>query len=219
MDWSQLKNVMEAGVEIGNHTHSHAYFLNEDESTRYRTFESEIKKSQEIIRKNLNTTPTLFAYPYGEFDERMKSIVKEMGFKCGAAQFSGVLHPGTDRFQIPRFPMAEGYAELKMFAEKAKMKPLVVNLGSTTSVVTDEDLKPTLSITFKPETLKVQQLQCFVQGADCISDVKLNNTDVAVTITSSKELTKRRTLYTITVPDSSGNWHWFSHLWINPKVQ
>lgn len=218
MDWSQLKDVMMAGVEIGNHTHSHAYFLNEDESTRYQTFENEIKKSQEIISKNLNTTPALFAYPYGEFDKKMKEIVRKMGFKCGAAQFSGVLYHGTDLYHVPRFPMAEGYADLKMFAEKAKMKPLLVKHEPTTTVM-NEDLKPTLSISFRPENLNVQQLQCFVQGADCISDVKTNNSEITVTVTSSKELTRRRTLYTITIPDSSGNWHWFSHLWINPTVK
>jgi hypothetical protein len=37
-----------------------------------------------------------------------------------------------------------------------------------------------------------------------------------VTIRANQPLVKRRTLYTITAPDDKGQWHWFSHVWIDP---
>ncbi len=104
MDWSMLKIAMKDGIEIGNHTHSHAYFLNESTTTRYKTFKDEIELSQSIIQKNLNFTPVTFTYPYGEFDIEMKNIAKQVGFNAAAAQNSGVVHSGTDLFMCPRFP-------------------------------------------------------------------------------------------------------------------
>src|SRR6187551_927829 len=56
MDWTMLKTAMSAGIEIGNHTHSHAYFLNEPTATRYKKFKDEIELSQSIIQKNLDFT-------------------------------------------------------------------------------------------------------------------------------------------------------------------
>ncbi|HEX5172235.1 MAG TPA: polysaccharide deacetylase family protein, partial [Cyclobacteriaceae bacterium] len=169
MTWSQLKEARDAQIEIGNHTHSHAYFLNEPPTTRYASFESEIKQSQEIIHKNLDLTPVVFAYPYGEFDERMKNIVSENGFTCAAAQNSGVLFPATDLFQIPRFPMADTYADPKRFAEKATTRPLkIITELPTATLLADDVLQPELTLTFGAENLEVSRMQCFIQGDTCV---------------------------------------------------
>jgi len=220
MNWIQLKEVKEANIEIGNHTHSHAYFLNEQQATRYNTFEDEIRESQKMITENLKVTPTLFAYPYGEFDEGMKGVVKQMGFTCAAAQYSGVLYHGTDQHQLPRFPMAEAYSDLKMFAEKANMKPLRIINESTTNTILTDDLRPKLTISFKSDNLQIDRLQCFVQGNDCESQITETDTVTSVSVRSSKDMnTRRRTLYTLTIPDDKGNWYWYSHLWINTSLK
>src|SRR5690606_41544140 len=46
------------------------------------------------------------------------------------------------------------------------------------------------------------------------SDLHNGDTTVTVTIQATKAITgRRRTLYTVTVPDSKGTWYWHSHLW------
>lgn len=221
MNWSQLKEAIEASVEIGNHTNTHAYFLNEDKTTRYKTFENEITESQEIIKKNLQVTPAVFAYPYGEFDLEMKKIVQQKDFAGAAAQNSGVLYEQTDLFGIPRFSMSESYAALKNFREKVETRPLrLAKQNTTTNVLTTDNLQPELTITFEQNDLQIDRLQCFVQGSNC--EMKITKTDSLVTLSlkSKTDLTsRRRTLYTITVPDKTGVWHWHSHLWINPQVK
>ena len=221
MNWAQLKEIMNANVEIGNHTHTHAYFLNENETTRYDTFENEIKESQRIIAENLEVTSTLFAYPYGEFDERMKEIVKKLNFRCGAAQYSGVLYHETDRYQLPRFPMAESFSDLDKFVEKANMKPLrVINESLKNTVLKSSDLRPKLGITFKNNGLQHNRAQCFVQGSECDLHIHGDSIQTTITLQATKDLTsRRRTLYTITIPDDEGTWYWFSHLWINITVK
>jgi len=220
MSWEQLKNLKDGGVEIGNHTHSHDFFLNQSESIRYETFEKEIKESQQIIKEHLDFTPRAFTFPYGEFDERMKMIVKDLGFEYAAAQNSGVLYQGSDLFQIPRFPMSDAYSDIKQFSEKTRMMPLKVIRQSPQETITSE-AKPEFEIEFRKDDLRLADLRCFVQGGECEFKIDEGTDDkVSIKMQSKKSiLSRRRTLYTITVPDKKGRWHWFSKLWINPNVK
>ena len=221
MDWKQIEDAIGNGVEIGNHTHSHAFFLNLDESQRYKSFREEIELSQSIIKKNLDITPVVFTFPYGEFDLEMKKIVKEAGFKVAAAQNSGVVFSGTDMLMCPRFPMSEAYSSPEKFAEKAAMKALRIVKVSPENFLLGENKRPLLTLTFENDELRTDQLQCFVQGGECtLNVVEKNDKQVTVTVQASKAISgRRRTLYTVTVPDKKGRWHWYSHLWINPGVK
>jgi peptidoglycan/xylan/chitin deacetylase (PgdA/CDA1 family) len=220
MNWNQLKEMGKSNVEIGNHTDTHAYFLNEDKSTRYKTFEGEINHSQRIITEKLKLTPKVFAYPYGEFDVRMKEIIKQLSFVGAAAQNSGVLHEKSDQFDIPRFPMSETFAAIKNFSAKANTKPLRMDLQTSENLMSSDNLRPELTFTFQKRDLQIDQLQCFVQGSSCEMNISDNDSVVTVSLRSKSDLnTRRRTLYTITVPDKTGAWHWYSHLWINPTIK
>lgn len=218
MTWDDMKGCMKSGIEIGNHTHTHAFFLNEPAATRYDTFRKEIRLSQEIIQENLNVTPTVFTYPYGEFDLKMKAIAEEAGFKAAAAQRSGVLYTGSDLFQCPRFPMSEAYSAKEKFAEKAAMAPLKVKHQEPADFILPANHQPVLALTFDAENLRLDQLQCFVQGDKCTLHM-VDKKKVTITIQSATKInSRRRTLYTVTAPDKSGVWHWYSHLWINPGI-
>lgn len=220
MNWEQLNTTSRSNIEIGNHTDTHAYFLNEEKTTRYKTFEEEIIRSQKIIREKLKLTPKVFAYPYGEFDVEMKAIVKRQSFIGAAAQNSGVLHEQSDRFAIPRFPMSESFSAIKNFSEKARTKPIRIDSGTSGNIVSPNNLRPELIVTFQKNELQLTQLQCFIQGSSCEISIDEQDSVVKVSVQPRADLNKRRrTLYTITIPDKSGAWHWYSHLWINPKVK
>ncbi len=221
MDWKSVKDAVNQGIEIGNHTHSHAYFLNKPEEQRYVNFKNEILQTQEIIEKHLGFTPEVFAYPFGEFDLKMTDIVEKLGFKGAAAQNSGVIYSGTDLMQCPRFPMSELYSDIDKFKSKALMNALKVMEKKPTSPLVGNTMNtPTLDIKFRKGNLQLSQLQCFIQGTEC--EIKQSIDGGTVTLQASPKSPinkKRRTLYTITVPDKDGKWHWFSHLWVNPVVK
>ncbi|MEZ4944267.1 MAG: polysaccharide deacetylase family protein [Cyclobacteriaceae bacterium] len=220
MNWEELKGAMNQKIEIGNHTHTHDYFVDNEPSLRYTYFEDNIQTAQQLIKDKLGIFPKVLAYPYGEFDQKMKVITKGMGFVGAAAQNSGVMNNMTDTYQIPRFPMSEHYA--KMFEEKVNMQALkVIRKIPEENLITNDASKPLLTLTISTEELLMDQLQCFVQGGDCTLQIIDQSADqVTLTLQSTQDLTsRRRTLYTLTVPDSTGNWHWFSHLWINNSVK
>lgn len=221
MNWEELKILSENGIEIGNHTHSHPFFLNDKSpESRHKTFREEIELSQSLIKKQLGITPETFTYPYGEFDPEMKKIVKRLGFKAAAAQNSGVMHSGSDLFMTPRFPMSESYSAISQFTEKANMKALRVMKSEPESFLPGNDKRPVLKLTVEKENLRTNQFQCFIQGSPCtFKKVSETETQVVISLQATKALSgKRRTLYTVTVPDKDGKWHWYSHVWINPAI-
>jgi hypothetical protein len=69
--------------------------------------------------------------------------------------------------------------------------------------------------------LNIDQMQCFVQGSNCkLNIIEQKKRELTVSLAATTAITnRRRTLYTLTVPDSAGNWHWYSHLWINPSIK
>lgn len=220
MTWSDLKVAMKNNMEIGNHTHSHDYFLNTPAPDCYEVFRKEIEMSQSIILKNLDIKPTVFSYPYGEFDIKMKTIVKDIGFIAAAAQNSGVISASGDFFQCPRFPMSEAYSASDKFIEKVRMKPFNIVRESPVDFIMN-DKQPVLTLTLQNDDLKLNQLRCFVQGGSCVLTVKEKQGDATtIEIRSTRPIaSRRRTLYTVTAPDAHGTWHWHSHLWINAKVK
>ncbi|MDH4090694.1 MAG: polysaccharide deacetylase family protein [Cyclobacteriaceae bacterium] len=220
MNWSELMTATQSGIEIGNHTHTHKYFLNEPDDSRYTSFKQEIVLSQSLISEHLKVLPKVFSYPYGEFDVEMENIVRQTGFVGAAAQNSGVIYSGTNLYRCPRFPMSEAYAALDKFAEKTSMKALRVISSSPDNLIGIQDLRPVLTLTIDYTDLRLSAIQCFVQGNECEYQIP-GKTDKTATITlqSTKSIAgRRRTLYTVTVPDKAGNWHWYSRLWINEKV-
>jgi peptidoglycan/xylan/chitin deacetylase (PgdA/CDA1 family) len=213
MNWDELKQIHNQGIEIGNHSHSHAYFLNIDKSDRSEQFSKDAMKCQVEINNHLGFFPDVFAYPYGEFDPEMQLALKSMGFKGAAAQNSGIMHH-FDNFAIPRFPMAGPYVKMEGFVEKANMKALRIEKSMPYSFVLADENPPNLIINIASQSADLSRLNCFVaEGCDLIRDER------SVTIKAKKTLTKRRTLYTITAPAREGKgWYWFSHLWIHPEI-
>lgn len=218
MNWEQLQEATDAGIEVGNHTHSHAYFLNQPAAERYDNFEKELKRTQKLIEKNLGEKPETFAYPFGELDQRMLEIVKEIGFKGAAAQNSGVLGASTDLHKCPRFPMSQSYSSIDKFKSKAAMHHVkLIREEPSTFLATDD--KPKLSLTLEPESPLNGSVNCFIQGGDCAVSKNEVNGKVILSISPEGPITgRRRFLYTLTA-QKNGQWYWYSHLWIRPGIE
>jgi hypothetical protein len=118
--------------------------------------------------------------------------------------------------------MSEAYASPKDFIAKAKTHALkLAHQSPKDHVISKDSMRPVLTLTFDPADLRTDQLQCFVQGASCnMNVIKKTDHELTVTLQASHNLTtRRRTIYTLTVPDKQGEWHWYSYLWVNAKVK
>jgi peptidoglycan/xylan/chitin deacetylase (PgdA/CDA1 family) len=214
LGWKQLKALSGVGIEIGNHSHSHAYFLNIPNEERLKYFETDLRKCQEQIKLHLGFTPKVFAYPYGEFDLPMKEILKELGFKAAAAQNSGVMYD-HDIYAIPRFPMAGPFTKIAAFKEKANMHALrIVGKTPASSLFHDQANPPAISIEFDSTGADLTRYNCFIdEGCKSSIDGK------TIRLEAEERLKNRRTLYKMTAPGKSANeWYWYSHMWVQPEI-
>ena len=112
MNWEQIIELHRSeNVEIGNHSHSHEYLVEENPST----IKSDILKSIQIFEDKLGRNSEFFSYPFGEYSLEFKNIIKKLGFKYAFGQHSGVMDETKDLWELPRFPINEKYGQLDRF--------------------------------------------------------------------------------------------------------
>ena len=110
MTWDQIRHISkEDFVEIGNHSHTHEYLVEEN----IDVIKIDIEKSIEIFKNKLGTNSNFFSYPFGEYSLEFKELIKSLGFKYALGQHSGVMDETKDFFELPRFPINEKYGEKK----------------------------------------------------------------------------------------------------------
>jgi peptidoglycan/xylan/chitin deacetylase (PgdA/CDA1 family) len=220
LTWDDLKELKEQGIELGNHTESHAYFLDEPAEERAALFRADVERSQQQFRERLGDAPTLFSYPYGEFDPAMRQVVVDLGFTAATAQNSGIVSSRSDRFALPRFPMGGPYATVNGFKSKSAMRALpVVDEAPSSSVIADGE-PPWLRLRVLARPVRLGQAQCFVDGQRaCSLRVEGRGDTVMLHVRGERLSRSRRTLYTVTAPAAAGrDWHWHSRLWAHPPA-
>lgn len=85
-------------VEIGAHSITHATLPAQSAPM----VEREVRQSKLILEEWLGRAVTSFAYPYGDHDIASIAAVHRAGFDCACTTREDTVHPGADRFQLPR---------------------------------------------------------------------------------------------------------------------
>jgi peptidoglycan/xylan/chitin deacetylase (PgdA/CDA1 family) len=220
LDWTQLKQLYDEGIEIGNHTATHDYLVEsqvgETLADWQQRVEQDIGKARGLYEKHLGPVPKIFAYPYGEYTPELMQILEGMGFDAAFAQQSGVIHAQSSRFALPRFPMGGPYATLAGFRNKLAMKPLVIISEDPVSPVLIAN-PPILKIQSNGSAADLRQLNCFVQGENSCKVEPISARPGWFQVVADKPLTGRRNKYTLTAQGRQG-WYWYSHLWVRAKT-
>lgn len=89
LDWRQARELAEAGVEIGAHSHTHPQLDQCDDATLRR----ELGHCRDVLTDRLGHPPVSFAYPYGYSDRRVRRAVREAGFTQALAVGNALAHP------------------------------------------------------------------------------------------------------------------------------
>ena len=85
MDWNQLRQLRDAGMEIGSHTLSHGYLPGMSDS-RLR---AELVNSRHRLQQELSITVTSLAYPGGAFNTRVERMAREAGYTTAVTVIKG----------------------------------------------------------------------------------------------------------------------------------
>ncbi|MEU2286363.1 polysaccharide deacetylase family protein [Streptomyces sp. NPDC013178] len=76
LDWRQVRELADAGVEIGGHSHTHPQLDQIDDTT----LRAQLTRCRDIVADELGALPVSFAYPYGYSSRRVRTAVRENGF-------------------------------------------------------------------------------------------------------------------------------------------
>ncbi|KUL41047.1 polysaccharide deacetylase family protein [Streptomyces regalis] len=104
LDWGQVRELAEADVEIGGHSHTHPQ-LDQLPDGRLR---SELILCKEIISDELGTVPASFAYPYGYSSRRVREAVHETGYAQALAVNNGLARRRQGPYALTRLTVRRG---------------------------------------------------------------------------------------------------------------
>ena len=159
MTWAQINELHNSEfVEIGNHSHSHEYLVEEKTSE----IKADIIKSQKIFKHKLGKNSNFFSYPFGEYSLEFKKIIKELGFKYSFGQHSGVIDETKDLLELPRFPINEKYGDQKRFNTLIKTLPLKYkNIFPQEKYLTSSLNPPMVKIEFFDNLKNINEINCY----------------------------------------------------------
>ena len=85
VDWKQIQEMAAAGMDIEAHSLTHPKLTKIPPQEAFQ----EIQRSKQDLEKHLLRPVTVFAYPFGAYNDRVIGMVKRAGFE-GAAAVSGM---------------------------------------------------------------------------------------------------------------------------------
>ncbi len=207
MNWEQILELYkEDFVEIGNHSHSHEYLV--DESSK--DIKKDIVKSIKIFNDKLGKNSIFFSYPFGEYSMEFKKIIKDLDFKYAFGQHSGVIDDTKDLFELPRFPINEKYGELKRFTSLLKTLPFKYNkILPEEKYLKQSKNPPKVKIEFSEEIKNINQITCYSNEGNKWRNSKINFLDNKnLEILIEEKFIGERGRINCSLREKLGHWRW-----------
>jgi peptidoglycan/xylan/chitin deacetylase (PgdA/CDA1 family) len=207
MTWDQIREISKENfVEIGNHSHTHEYLVEE----KSELIKNDIERSISIFKKELGKNSDFFSYPFGEYSIEFKKIIKSLNFKYAFGQHSGVMDETKDFYELPRFPINEKYGEIKRFKSLIKTLPFKYK-----AVLPEEKYllqsknPPDVQIEFYEGIKNLKSLNCFSNEADKWRQSEINFlNETTLQINISEKFIGERGRINCSLRDPSGFWRW-----------
>ncbi len=207
MTWDQIKEISkEDFVEIGNHSHTHEYLADEGNEL----IKEDIAKSISIFEKNLGKNSDFFSYPFGEYSNNFKNIIKDFGFKYAFGQHSGVMDETKDFFELPRYPINEKYGEIKRFKSLTKTLPFKYKkIFPEEKYLLQNKNPPSVKIEFYENIKNIESVGCYSNEGNKWRNSKIefeNKNTLKINIV--EKFVGERGRINCSLRDPSGLWRW-----------
>ncbi len=207
MNWDQILELHKSeNVEIGNHSHSHEYLV--DENSDF--IKKDILTSIEIFKKKLGKNSDFFSYPFGEYSTEFKKIIKDLGFSFAFGQHSGVIDETKDLWELPRFPINEKYGEISRFSTLMKTLPFKYkNISPEDKYLKQAKNPPKIIVKFHDGIKNLRQINCFSNEGN-----KWRNSKIAfiekniLEIEIAEKFIGERGRINCSLKENNGFWRW-----------
>ncbi|MCJ9428246.1 polysaccharide deacetylase family protein [Kordiimonas marina] len=212
MTWDDIRALKADGVEIGHHSASHMHMPH----AGVKAAIADIKAANKRFEDELGEKPTLFAYPYGEYDLDIKKAVMKEGFTAAFAQVSGAAAQWSDPFALPRFPINEHYGDMTRFKLVSQAIALPVSdVVPLNPLVTDDRNPPLFGFTVDDMVKGLGALACYpshLGGPAKLMRLAGNRIEVRF----DKPFPKGRNRINCTMPAGHGRWYWYGKFFLVP---
>ena len=207
MNWDQIKEIAkEQFVHIGNHGYSHEYLVD----MKNDEIMNDINRATADYKNNIGYNSSFFSYPFGEYSNNLKTIVKNLGFKYAFGQHSGVVDETKDFYELPRFPINENYGKIERFETILKTIPLKYkSIKPEERYLQDANNPPKVVVEFFEDLKNIKSLNCFSNELDewRTSQLEfLDNNKIRIKLIG--KFTTERGRVNCSLKESDGSWRW-----------
>ena len=210
MTWDQIREMMKAGVTVGNHSVSHAHLADQSAA---RVAE-EFTKASETLQKELGVRPQIMAYPYGEASSKVIEAARKAGFVASFGQHSGAIHAGDDMSYLPRFALNESFGSIERFRLVVNSLPLYAKDISPSDPVPQTN-PPPFGFTVGDGVPRVNRLNCFSSQHGKLAFERLGERRIELRLPTA--LRPGRARINCTLPAADGRWRWFGYQYYVPR--
>ena len=222
LNWQQLKEMNKHGATIANHSLNHDHLLNINKQESMTDWKNRIinniESAQNRLVEKLAINHRLFAYPYGEFNQELISVLKDLNYTAFSQQ-SGPISSCSNLQALPRFSASGQYSKLDTLKIKINSLAFDISVENPISQVQRFGGKaPLLELTVQAEDINKLQLQCFYLGEKINTEVTQLGNQLIIKATSSTPLKEGRSRYNCTAPSvNQSNYYWYSMPFISSK--
>lgn len=216
MTWAQLKQLVDDGVSIANHSVTHAHLPTIPAGlTLNEWLDQEILVAQQELQQRLGTVGNMLAYPYGEFTLAMIPWLEKHDMLAFGQQ-SGPIGKSSHPQALSRFPAAGIYANVDNLKTKLLSLALPIDKSQLHDpIVAAENNPPEFKVKLLDADYNPANLQCFASQQGAIdTKVEMVNSERMLTAQASAPLTGARGRYNCTViSPQKGRFYWYSQPW------
>ena len=204
MSWAQIKELeKDSNVYIGNHSHTHDYLVN----LTNNDFIKDIKLSNDSFIQNLGYNPIFFSYPFGEYNNFIKSHIAE-NFKFSFGQHSGVIDINKNKYELPRFAINEKYGDLERFKFLINLHPFQYKTLQPNEKYLTNNNPPKFSVEFFDEQKNLNNTNCFSDEGNKWDKSNIYFDKNILNINFREKFLFRRGRVNCSLNDN-GTWRWF----------
>ena len=106
MSWGSIRDLEAAGLACGAHGMSHANLTTVDSAT----CREELRQSRAVLEDGLGHEVLDLAYPYGGYDETVRAIAVESGYRTACSVRPGWSPPDDDLMALRRLHVLGGWS-------------------------------------------------------------------------------------------------------------
>ncbi len=102
LSWSEIRQLLDAGLEFGSHTCTHAALPDISGSEAH----GELEKSLQMLQQNLAPRSFALSYPHGRTSPAVSDMARSVGYLCAVTTALGQNGSDADLFELRRTVIA-----------------------------------------------------------------------------------------------------------------